>query len=222
MLPDRRTFLRRAAAACLAAPPSLAWGCRPPPRDGEEALTANGAREAPQVATSGAGVRLLDAPGERPFAYLSRAQRRVYVARDRRESAAVRLGAYVSVTTGLWRIRLPGDDPLVPVSPGDPLREYEEVDLRAWDPDMEPAEGDARLRPGAQVEVSMLLPCTPLGAGGASVRGGPWRFSRLEGGGGPGGREEFRVVGTAYRSPGGGCAGDGAAVSVLAWALPDR
>lgn len=223
MPPDRRTFLRRAAAACLAGPAALSSACDAP---GPEGDAPPGPDLLPawvgsvQMSSSADDVHLLDPAGERPLAYLSRAERRIYVARHYRERAERRLAAYVSVTTGLWRIPLPGDDPRVPITPGDPLREYEEVDVEGWDPATLPSEGDARIRAGAPVGVRIDLACEPMVGDQAWLSAGPFRVERRDGPPGDGGREDFTSIGTGSRHVDGACRDAGQPVRVLAWACP--
>ncbi|HSG47360.1 MAG TPA: hypothetical protein VLA43_06010, partial [Longimicrobiales bacterium] len=167
-------------------------------------------------------VHLLAPTPEPPVAYLSRAHMRVYLDPAYRDWAEHRLAAYVSVTTGLWRIPRPEDDPRVPIIPGDALREFEVVDMGLWDPDMAPLEGDVRLRRGAPVAVRLELSCLPLPPGDAWISAPNLVVQRRDGPAGDGGREDFVAVGTGTRHHGAGCAGAGEPVRLLTWAVPVR
>ena len=226
MPPDRRSFLRHAAPAGLAAALVALWGC------GEPASRGAPAREPPRTAPTGEATGLvptwhapddvrLTGPGPVDVvAYLSRSERRVYVDRSARDWTERRLSAYVSVTSGVWRIPLPGDDPRVPITPGDAEREYEVVDLPEWDSVRPPGEGDVRLRRRERTEVTMQLACVPLASGGGWITSGPLSIPRRDGPAGPGGREEFAVVGEARVHEDARCDGPGRRVRLLAWSAP--
>lgn len=153
-------------------------------------------------------------------AYVSRAERRVYLDRDWRGRVHFLLGAYTSVSTGLWRIPLPGDDPLRPIAPGDESREFEVTGLDAMPPGLEPVPGDMRVRVGAPESVRLEGSCPGEGAGGTSeapgLLGGPWTVARLDGPPGAGGREEFVRVGAGRRADPTDCT-PGEPVDVLTW-----
>ena len=58
-----------------------------------------------------------------------------------------------------WRLTVPplvGDDLGVPIPADDALREFEEVGIGAWDPGMDPVEGDFRIRLGRCTGVPLL------------------------------------------------------------------
>lgn len=225
---DRRTFLLRVGAAGVLAPFSglAALGACAPPDRGRN---TSGAREADGGATVpdlspatvrdlGNGAVGLHVGGGGPaVAYVSRRDRRVYLDPAWRARAHFLLGAYTSVSTGLWRIPLPGDDPRAPIVPGDELREFEATDLAAWDPEREAVPGDIRVRAGAARDVTVELPCRLPASGAWAVRGGPWELTRLDGPAGRGGREAFVAVGSARRHATAACAGPGVEVEVLAW-----
>lgn len=219
MFPDRRTFLRRALAAGVAAPLVGSLACRETPAldDGP------GRPDAPTRplvrAWSGDAVLLASPPEAPPVAYLSLRERRVYVDRSRRDRAERLLGAYVSVTTGFWRIPLPGDDPRVPITPGDEAREFEEVDLALRDPETTPAEGDVRVSLGRPGAVEVALACAPVLGGGGWVTAEPFVVVRLDGDEGVGGREYFGEVGRGRRHDGPACDQVGTPVRILSWAM---
>jgi hypothetical protein len=145
---------------------------------------------------------------------------RVYLDPAYRDWAEHRLAAYVSVTTGLWRIPRPEDDPRVPIIPGDELREFEVVDLAIRDPDMTPVEGDVRLRLGAPVPVRIEVSCVPLLTGDGWISAGPMVVRRRDGPDDEGGREDFVAVGPGTRHGDGACLTQGDAVRILTWACP--
>ena len=86
-------------------------------------------------------VRIAAPLSEPPLAYVSRESLKVYVDWTAREEIRGALVAHISVSSGLWRIPLPGDDLAIPVDAGDELREFEETHLGEWNPTMPPALG---------------------------------------------------------------------------------
>lgn len=95
-------------------------------------------------------------------AYVSMAARHVYVDRSVRDRASWLLRAHISVSTWHWRIPLAGDAPGVPISPGDELREFEELDISLWDPSLLPAMDDIRIVRGALTPHRIVAQCTPI------------------------------------------------------------
>jgi hypothetical protein len=164
----------------------------------------------------GAGVvGIVAPPAGRLAAYLSMGERRVHVTYEDRDPSAWMFDAHISVSTGLWRIPLPGDPPSRPIAPDDHEREFEEVRLRLDELPEEPSIGDVRLVRGGVVERRLRADCT--GDVGVFLEG-EWSLARGE----PGGedslvREEFRLVGegTLHREPLCGRAGE--ATAVAAW-----
>lgn len=201
--PDRRSFLRQVGVTTL----SLAWlggaGCGRESRagrqrSGPEAGAPDGALQRPIVLPFGDDGIVVSAPtAELPVAYVSRALGRVYVAHDLRDRAALALAAHISVSTGVWRIPLPGDPVRRPIQPGDAEREFEEAPLRSWDPGSAPAEGDARLRLGRIEVVGIELACEAVQGTDAWCRGGPWNVRRCAPGGDRLCREILAEVGAA-------------------------
>lgn len=157
---------------------------------------------------------------ELPMAYVSMARREVFVDRASRGLSRWLLDAHISVSTGVWRIPLPGDPPGEPITPGDAMREFEELDIVAWDPAMEPAEGDFRIRRGRPVPVRLSPTCVPIAATDAWHTGGPWDVVRCVAGGlDDACREDFVEVGTGLRHPRRGCAEEGVPVRFLSWVV---
>lgn len=222
MTPDRRTFLRRAAALCGLATPLAATACRMGDDDRGGSDLIGGADHGidPTLAPGpGTAVRLTSTDSVRPVAYLSRSRRRVWVERSLRDRIHRMLGAHISVSTGLWRIPLPGDDPRVPIPPGDEEREYLEVGMERWDPAMEPDPGDVRILRGEPVTVRVASGCVPVPGdeGGGVVAVPPFRLGSARAGGAGLVREDFAPVarGRRHRDP--TCRGDGEPVEVLGW-----
>ena len=231
---DRRSFLRRLGLSTLAAP-TLPWvACVPEPSGApaERARASAGGAEDPRrarlitrpilIARSDGDVRMVSPPWEMPAAYVSMATRQLFVDFDYRDQAYWDLHAHISVSTGVWRIPLVEDPPKYPITPGDELREFEELTMRDWDPTAEPAEGDIRIVRGAAVPTRVELSCAPLAGGSAWLRAGPWDFLQ---GGEPNEtlcREDFVAVGTAERYADRDCTNLQGSVRVLTWsALPE-
>jgi len=151
------------------------------------------------------------------MAYLSARDRRLFIERGYRSRVERLLGAYISTTTGLWRVHLLGDDTRVPVPPGDEAREFEELDLTAWDPASPPSEGDIRIAFGASSPTPVLLSCTPVLGEGGWVTAPSFTVDRVSGSGGEGVREYFGQVAAGVRHGGRACASAGLEVRVLSW-----
>jgi hypothetical protein len=185
--PDRRTFLRRAALATLGLPAVGTLACGDGGNDGGRAEqpvvratpVETAAIERPILLPWGPdAVRIAAPPAERPVAYVSRGRMEIYVDLEYRDRLQYVLSAHISVSTGHWRIPLPGDSPTIPVQPGDTRREFEEIDLRIWNASLEPTEGDMRVLRGSQRPVTLSPSCEPLSGGGAFLSGGPWEVRR--------------------------------------------
>ncbi len=104
-------------------------------------------------------VALTDTSTDGVIAYVSVPDRRVYVDAMWRDRAHFLLGAYTSVSTGHWRLPLPGDDARAPIAPGDADREFDAVDLRELPDGHAPAPGDMRVRRGAVVSADLSVRC---------------------------------------------------------------
>lgn len=229
--PDRRTFLRRAALAALGAPVvgTLACGDRgaeatpaAPQAVQPTAPAAPEALERPILLPWGPdAVRIAAPPAERPVAYVSRGRMEIYVDHEFRDRLQYVLAAHISVSTGHWRIPLPGDSPTIPVQPGDSRREYEEIDLRVWDAAMEPTEGDMRVLRGSARAVTLDVTCQPLSGGGAFLSGGPWEVQRC---GAPSEdltREDLMEIGTGTRFEDRDCTREIGPARFVTWACRD-
>jgi len=155
---------------------------------------------------------------EQPAAYVSMATRRLFVDFEYRDQVYWDVRAHISVSTGLWRIPLVGDPPKEPITPGDELREFEEMSIRDWDPTADPAEGDIRIMRGRALPTRVDFTCAPLAGGGAWYRAGPWDILQC---GEPSEalcREDFRTVGTGTRYADRDCTALVGSVRVLTWA----
>ena len=126
-------------------------------------------------------------------------------------------GIQFSPFTG-WRIPLPGDPVGQPIQPGDTPREFEELDIVEWDPEMEPAEGDFRVRRGRPASVRVEFSCVPMSASGEWFSAGPWDVRQCEGVADQACREDFLDVGGGTRHPGRGCADSPEPVRFITWA----
>jgi hypothetical protein len=157
---------------------------------------------------------------ELPMAYVSMDRRRIYVDYDFRDRVYWALQAHISVSTGVWRIPLPGDSERIPITPGDQLREFEEFALRDWDPTMRPAEGDMRIRAGQAVETSVQFGCVPLTGTGEFFDAGPIQIDRCEASSEDACREDFMSIGPADRHTDRACAEPAGVVSLMTWACP--
>lgn len=168
-----------------------------------------------------ADVRLVAAPSEQPVAYVSMATRQLFVDLEYRDQVYWDLRAHISVSTGVWRIPLVEDPPRYPITPGDEVREFEELTMRDWDPLAEPTEGDIRVMRGGAVPTRIDFGCAPQAGGGAWFHAGPWDVLQA---GMPTEaltREDFVAVGTATRFSDRDCTQRTGPARVLTWlALP--
>jgi hypothetical protein len=219
---DRRTFLHRLGVAALASPLLSVAGCRgdeAEPTD-PEAVSKGGRRvvSRPILAPGAPDVVVVTSPmSGLPMAYVSRGLRQVFVDYSYRDRSNWILDAHISVSTGVWRIPLPGDPVGQPITPGDVVREFEELDIAEWDPLMEPAIGDFRIRAGEPASTRIDFRCVPMSRGGW-YSAGPWDIRQCEPGGSDACREDFVVVGEGERHPIRGCSEEAGAVRVVTWA----
>ena len=215
------------------AAPTLPWlGCVPEPSDTASERARGPARQAepePALITRPVllpfgddGVHVVSPPREQPAAYVSMATRQLFVDFDYRDQVYWDLHAHISVSTGVWRIPLVEDPPKMPITPGDEVREFEELSMREWDPTAAPAEGDIRIMRGRAVPVRVDFACAPLAGGGAWYRAGPWDILQA---GDPVEalcREDFRSIGTGSRYADRECTQRVGPARVLAWAALER
>ncbi len=226
-LHDRRSFLRRVGLSALAAPTLPLLGCVPEPSDAPRERAFSGAAPEPRpreivrpvlLPWGEDGVHIAAPPREQPAAYVSMATRQLFVDFGYRDRVYWDLRAHISVSTGHWRIPLVGDPPKEPITPGDELREFEEMSIRDWDPRAEPAEGDMRIMRGHALPTRVDFTCAPLARGGAWYRAGPWDILQC---GEPSEalcREDFLGVGTGARYADRDCTVLVGPVRVLTWA----
>ena len=164
-------------------------------------------------------MHLLAPPLQTPLGYLSRGEQRVYIDPDHRDTVQRLLAAYISVSTDLWRIPMPGDDPRVPIPPDNEDREFEAWDLWHWDPRAAPALGDVRILAAAPTHSSLQMTCVPvLNDGGGWISATPFALTRLVGGPHVPAVETFGEVTTGVRYPDRECNGEGIPVRILSWA----
>lgn len=221
---DRRTFLHRAAAASLVGPtfPILACGPEGTTRAEEEAI-ADGPSITRHVLLpwSADAVRISAPMHELPMAYVSRGLQRVFVDHEFRGRVNVMLAAHISVSSGLWRIPLVGDDLGVPIPADDALREFEEVDIRAWDPDMDPVEGDFRIGRGRRTRVRVDFDCAPMSGGNGWFSAGPLEIVQCQAPGEELCLEAFMSVGTGTHYFRRYCTEPEGVVRLVTWASLD-
>jgi hypothetical protein len=224
---DRRSFLRRVGLSALAAPTLPLLACVQEPSDAPPDRAFRGASPEPRpreitrpvlLPWGEDGVRIASPPREQPVAYVSMATRQLFVDFEYRDNVYWDLRAHISVSTGFWRIPLVGDPLKEPITPGDELREFEEMSIRDWDPKAEPAEGDVRVMRGLALPTRIDFTCAPLAGGGAWYRAGPWDILQC---GEPSEalcREDFLSVGAGARYADRDCTTLVAPVRVLTWA----
>ncbi len=219
---DRRTFLRCAVAAGFVAPAIPILGCA---REGvsEDQPVATGPPISRPVLQPWApdAVHVAAPMTELPMAYVSRGLQRIFVDHDFRGRVQVVLAAHISVSSGLWRIPLLGDDLRVPISADDALREFEETDIGEWDPKVEPVEGDYRIRGGRPTSISVAFDCVPLAGTDGWVSAGPLEIAQCRGRGEEPCLEALMSVGTGRRSSARYCADRTEQVRLVTWACPD-
>ncbi len=221
---DRRAFLRHAAAAGLVAPTLPVLGCGP-----DQAM-----RSRSGSASDGAlidrpillpwsqnAVRIASPVSEPPLAYVSQGVQRVFVDYDSRGRVNVMLAAHISVSSGLWRIPLLGDDLGVPIPADDALREFEETDIREWDPGLAPVEGDYRISKERPETVTIDFDCTPMSGGEGWFSAGPLDTVRCAASGEEPCLEAFMDVGAATRYSRRYCGDADGDVRIVTWACPN-
>lgn len=225
---DRRTFLRRVGCVGLVAPSfslACASGDRPAAGGAPDGPDDDGSSTALDPVTrpvlrpwSNGAVHILSPLDEMPMAYVSMGRREVFVDHAFRDRSNWILEAHISVSTGLWRIPLPGDPVGQPITPGDTIREFEELDIAEWDPTMEPAEGDFRIRRGRPAPVRVDFACVPMSPTSDWFSGGPWDIRRCDGVGEEACREDFVEIGIGSRQPIRGCEDPAVPARFFTWA----
>lgn len=217
---DRRDFLRRAAALAVGAPAVGTWGCTVE-RQPQESAVELGPPRPILIPWGPNAVRLVAPPRERPVAYMSHRTMEIWIDLEFRDRVQHALSAHISVSTGLWRVPLPGDPSNIPIQAGDPLREFEEIDVREWDAEIEPTEGDLRIMRGGPSATEVRIECQPASGGGTWYSAEPLRLFRC---GPPSGelcREDLMEVGTASRFTDRDCTRPDGTVRLLTWACRD-
>lgn len=161
-------------------------------------------------------VRVTVTPEPRVVAYVSMERMEVYVDRDFRDRASWLLDAHISVSTWHWRIPLPGDDPGVPITPGDEAREFEELDIALWDRSV-PSADDIRIVLADTVSRRITVACVAVeGEEEALSAELPVPVSKPSDGGTI--REDFHLLGTGLLHADTTCAQSGERpVPVFGW-----
>ena len=218
---NRRVFLRRAGLIALSIPTVPVLGCVPdrPRQLKRRSEFGPGSITRPVLLPwSVDAVRIVTPPPELPVTYVSMGRREIYIDFDFREQVYWELRAHISVSTGVWRIPLPGDPENRPIQPGDELREFEELSIRHWDASREPTVGDIRILRGNLGDVTVAFDCAPISGGGAWFSAGPINILQCPGAADGLCREDFMSIGTARRHPERECSGQGQPVELLTWA----
>ena len=224
---DRRAFLRRLTAVGFAAPTISTLGCSLEEirRQDEEPRSAGLSLTRPILLPwTDDAVRISAPLSELPAAYVSRELQRVFIDLDSRTQIQVMLAAHISVSSGHWRIPLPGDDLGIPVDAGDALREFEETPIGELNSTMDPTEGDFRLRRGRQETVRVDFDCVPMATREGLFSAGPWEIVQCAGPGPELCREDFMEIGTGSRHSRrdiGSCTEPVGPVRYVTWACAD-
>ena len=223
---DRRAFLRRATALGLAAPTISTLGCglEEIRREDEDPSVGPLIANPVLLPWTDDAVRIAAPLSEMPLAYVSRGLLRIFIGLESRMEIRGILAAHISVSTGLWRIPLPGDDLRIAVEAGDPLREFEETHIGGWDATLDPTEGDFRILRGRPEKIGVAFNCMPMAGQEGWYSAGPWEIERCAGPGQDLCREDFMEVGTGSRyasRPMGACSQAVGAVRYVTWACPD-
>ena len=219
--PSRRAFFKQIGAAAIAAPTVPLLGCtfeRPEPDEAVEVPDGPSITRPILVPWSEDAVRILAPASLLPMAYVSVGLQRVFVDSAFRDRVIGLLNVHVSVSTGLWRIPLPGDGPEEPLVPGDTAREFEVAMAREWDPTRDPAEGDFRIMPGRCVNVRVDFSCAPISGLDEWFSAGPWDIGRCDPARDGMCREDFHDIGTGSRYEDRDCTRRTGAVRYLTWA----
>jgi hypothetical protein len=220
---DRRTFLRRVGAAGLGAPVIALYACSDQSQPEAEASIASVGRTIVDPILRSYPVdaaRIVSPMSEPPLAYVSQGLRLVFVDREYRDLIVGILSAHISVSTGHWRIPQPGDRPEEPLIPGVPLREFEPVGIGDLDLEMEPAEGDFRVRRGQRARTTIDFSCVPMVDSSRRISGGPWHIEQCDGSGAGTCREDFVELGSGFRFSDGNCQDGVGEIRLLAWVCP--
>lgn len=224
---DRLAFLRHVAAVGLAAPTVSTLGCRLEEiaRDDEDPPSFSPSITRPILLPwTDDAVRIAAPLSALPVAYISWGLMRIFIEWDDRLQVEAMLTAHISVSTGLWRIHLPGDDLEISIDAGDELRELVETPIGELDANMDPTEGDFRIRRGQRENVGVAFDCLPMAASEAWYSAGPWEIAQCTGRGPDLCRENFMDIGTGSRYARrvlGGCTEPLGSVRYLTWACPE-
>ena len=216
--------MRRLGAAGLGAPAIALYACSDrsqPKREASTATDGRTVREAIVRSYPEDAARVVTPLSEAPIAYVSQGLRLVFVDREYRDLLVGILSAHISVSTGHWRIPQPGDPLEEPLIPGVPLREFEPVGIGDLDPEMEPAEGDFRVRRGQRAQTTIDFSCVPMVDTSQRISGGPWHIDQCDGSGAGTCREDFVEVGVGARIADGNCRDVAGEIRLLTWVCPE-
>ncbi len=225
---DRRTFLKGLAAFGLGGGLLPLAGCDRQDFSRTPLRAADGSgspiRRPILIPWSDDVARIAAPASELPVAYVSMPLRQVFVDLEFRDRASWLLDAHISVSTGHWRVPLPGDPVGQPITPGDALREFEELNIRDWNPTRPAAENDIRILRGVRVTRQVDFECVPGVRGVGGVGGmewysaGPWTLDVCDGGTADTTREDFMIVGSGSRHASRDCVEGGDSVRFITWA----
>ena len=224
---DRRTFLKHLSSVSLVGTTLPLVGCisdraleleEVPAETPPESALVRSINRPILVLWSADTVRILNPTSVLPLAYVSLGLRRVYVDNPFRDRVIGLLNAHVSVSTGLWRIPLPGDRPEQPLVPGDTSREFEVAEIWDWDPKADPTEGDFRIMPGGRVNIRVHFSCQPISGRNEWFSAGPWDIDQCDPSLDGACREDFQEVGDGSRHAKRDCGRRTETIRYLTWA----
>ena len=224
---DRRAFLGRLTAVGLVAPTLSTLGCSLEERrrdDGDSGSLSRSITRPVLLPWTDDAVRIAAPLSALPVAYVSRGSMKIFIGLESRLEVRLILAAHISVSTGHWRIPLPGDDLAIPVDAGDALREFEETPIGEWDATLDPSEGDFRIRRGERENVGVAFHCMPMASREGWYSAGPWEIAQCNGRGAGLCREDLMDIGTGSRYAGrpmGACTEPVGTVRYVTWACPD-
>jgi hypothetical protein len=226
---DRRTFLRRLGAASFGAPilgvPVLALtACNDRPQ-AENATSTSTLRLTvgdPIIRSYGTeAARIITPMSEPPIAYVSQGLQLVFIDREFRDLLVGILSAHISVSTGHWRIPQHGEPLEEPLIPGVPQHEFEEIGIGDLDLEMEPSEGDFRIRRGQRAGMTIDFSCITMADSSQQISGGPWHVEQCDGSGIGTCREDFVEFGIGSRYAAASCGKGALDIRLLSWVCPE-
>ncbi len=226
---DRRTFLRRLGAASFGAPilggaVLTLTACNDRSQAESEASTSTPRLTVvdPIIQSYGADAARIVAPISEPsIAYVSQGLQLVFIDREFRDLLVGILSAHISVSTGHWRIPQPGEPLEEPLIPGVPEHEFEEVGISDLDLEMEPSEGDFRIRRGQRQATTIDFSCIAMADSPQQISGGPWHVEQCDGSLRGTCREDFVELGIGSRYAATSCGTGALDIRLLSWVCPE-